>query len=137
MGPEGWEHVQRVLALQADPGQSGSVLAPALQLLEQALPQARIICKTWSVMPPLPLKQGGYDAVVIFTGITQSPYPLAYACYLAGIPLRLGQSREFGGGVLSHWVKSDPEITDPAVWHLLMLQAAGFRAASVGIRTAV
>ncbi|MBD2777164.1 hypothetical protein ICL16_35255 [Iningainema sp. BLCCT55] len=51
------------------------------------------------------LRQCAFDAAVIFSNAKESPYPLAYMCYLAGIPIRIGQSQEFGGGVLSHWVK--------------------------------
>ncbi|WP_016875267.1 glycosyltransferase family 9 protein [Chlorogloeopsis fritschii PCC 9212] len=51
------------------------------------------------------LRQFAFDASVIFTNPSESPYPLAYICYLAGIPIRIGQSQEFGGSVLSHCVK--------------------------------
>lgn len=51
------------------------------------------------------LKSGAYDAAFIFTSFSQSPYPPAYVCFLAGIPIRVGQSREFGGVLLSHWIK--------------------------------
>src|SRR5512140_929377 len=43
------------------------------------------------------LSAGHYDAAFIFTSFSQSPYPPAFACYMAGIPVRIGQSREFGG----------------------------------------
>lgn len=52
------------------------------------------------------LRQFAFDTSVIFTNPQQSPYPLAYICYLAGIPIRISQSQEFGGSVLSHCVKS-------------------------------
>lgn len=45
-----------------------------------------------------------FDAALILTQAGQSPYTLAYICYLAGIPIRIGASEEFGGGVLSHAV---------------------------------
>ncbi|MBE9159300.1 hypothetical protein IQ265_21055 [Nodosilinea sp. LEGE 06152] len=48
------------------------------------------------------LRQQQFDAAVIFTAPGQSPYTLGYLCYLAGIPIRIGQSCEFGGQVLSH-----------------------------------
>src|SRR5512146_2310866 len=51
------------------------------------------------------LKERDVEAAFIFTSFSQSPYPPAYACYLAGIPIRAGQSPEFGGGLLSHWVR--------------------------------
>lgn len=41
------------------------------------------------------------DAAVIFTSFSQSPHVAAYACYLAGIPLRLGEPKDFGGAVLT------------------------------------
>ena len=65
-----------------------------------------------------------FDAAIIFT-TTESPYPLAYLCYLAQIPIRVGQSREFGGGVLSHCIK--PPLDDlPSInSHLYLLDAAG------------
>lgn len=64
-----------------------------------------------------------FEAAIIFTGVSQSPYPLAYACYLAGIPLRIGQSAEFGGGVLSHWVKPpDQKLQDR---NLFLLESVG------------
>ncbi len=47
------------------------------------------------------LSRSSFDAAIIFTKPGESPYPLAYICYLAGIPIRLGQSQEFGGNVLS------------------------------------
>lgn len=47
------------------------------------------------------LSGSSFDAAIIFTKPGESPYPLAYICYLAGIPIRLGQSQEFGGSVLS------------------------------------
>ncbi|MBD1874329.1 hypothetical protein H6F75_12615 [Nodosilinea sp. FACHB-131] len=47
------------------------------------------------------LRQGGFDAAVILTAPGKSPYTLGYLCYLAGIPIRIGQSSEFGGQVLS------------------------------------
>jgi ADP-heptose:LPS heptosyltransferase len=48
------------------------------------------------------LRQQQFDAAVIFNQPTQSPYTLAYLCYLANIPIRIGHSQEFGGLVLTH-----------------------------------
>ncbi|MBW4463225.1 MAG: hypothetical protein KME47_23735 [Nodosilinea sp. WJT8-NPBG4] len=58
------------------------------------------------------LRQGGFDAAVILTAPGQSPYTLGYLCYLAGIPIRIGQSGEFGGQVLSQCVPSDQNDDD-------------------------
>lgn len=43
-----------------------------------------------------------FDAALIFTSFSQAPHVPGYACYLAGIPLRAGESHEFGGASLSH-----------------------------------
>ncbi len=40
------------------------------------------------------LVDGGYDAAVVFTTCTQSALPAALLLRLAGVPLRLGCSRE-------------------------------------------
>lgn len=61
------------------------------------------------------------DAAVILTSVGQSPYSAAYLCYLAGIPIRIGCSCEFGGGVLTHWVKTLPE-KEPVDRHLSLLR---------------
>jgi hypothetical protein len=64
------------------------------------------------------------DAAVVFTSPGQSPHSAAYLCYLAGIPVRIGRSLEFGGGVLTHWVKTLPE-KDPVDRHLSLLRLIG------------
>ncbi len=77
------------------------------------------------------LRQENFDAVVILTSFSQSPYPPAYAAYLAGIPLRLGHSKEFGGFVLSHWFKPPPDEFHQVDRNLALLQAVGFPAPGV------
>jgi ADP-heptose:LPS heptosyltransferase len=47
------------------------------------------------------LRAGEFDAAVIFTSFRQSPLPAAYACYLAGIPLRLAASIDGSGSLLT------------------------------------
>ena len=47
------------------------------------------------------LRARRFDAAIIFTSFAQSPHVAAYACYLAGIPLRLGEPKDFAGAVLS------------------------------------
>src|SRR3954451_13680634 len=46
----------------------------------------------------------GYDAAVVLTSFSQAPWPAAAVCRRAGIGVRVGMSKEFGGGVLTHWV---------------------------------
>ncbi len=45
-----------------------------------------------------------YAAAIVLTSFSQSPWPAGYVCQLAGIPIRAGMSKEFGGAALTHWV---------------------------------
>jgi ADP-heptose:LPS heptosyltransferase len=42
------------------------------------------------------------DAALVLTSFSQTAFAAGYACYLAGIPIRIGHEEMFGGGVLSH-----------------------------------
>src|SRR5918997_6830517 len=48
------------------------------------------------------LKERNFDAGIIFTSYKQSALPVAYLCYLAGIPLRAAGSFEGSGSLLTH-----------------------------------
>ncbi|HEY6794189.1 MAG TPA: glycosyltransferase family 9 protein [Kineosporiaceae bacterium] len=52
------------------------------------------------------LAEPGYQIAVMFTSFSQSPWPAATLCRLAGVPVRVGMSKEFGGAALTHWVPS-------------------------------
>lgn len=69
----------------------------------------------------------GYDALVAFTSFSQSPWPVAYAASLAGVGVRVGTSREFGGTLLSHWVLpgGDDETVHQVDRMLRQLRAVG------------
>lgn len=71
------------------------------------------------------LKAGKYDRAYLFTSFSQSPHPPAYACYLAGIPERIGQSKEFGGFLLTHWVKPEPDAGYQVDRNLHLLRESG------------
>lgn len=71
------------------------------------------------------LARRSFNAVLIFTSFSQSPFPPAYACYLAGIPVRIGQSREFGGGVLTHWVRPPADDVHQVDRNLHLLREVG------------
>lgn len=75
-----------------------------------------------------------FDLALIFTSFTQSPYPPAYVCYLAGIPNRVGLSNEFGGVILSHWAKPPAEPSHQVDRNLAVLKAAGISADGKDIR---
>ena len=68
-----------------------------------------------------------FDAAIIFTSFSQTPHPAGYLCYLAGIPLRLGESKEWGGGVLSTEVKSAPDEIHQVERNLRLIESVGFR----------
>lgn len=67
-----------------------------------------------------------FDAAIIFTSFSQTPHPAGYLCYLAGIPLRLGESKEWGGGVLSTEVKSAPDEIHQVERNLRLIESVGF-----------
>ncbi|MDQ3965361.1 MAG: glycosyltransferase family 9 protein, partial [Actinomycetota bacterium] len=73
------------------------------------------------------LAAGKYDAAVILTSFKQTPHAAAYACALAGIPLRLGESKEWGGGVLTTEVPPAPDELHQAERNLRLIEHAGFR----------
>ena len=153
--PDSWKDVKRVVVIQlgslGDVIASGLVL----RALKQTISASKITLITSpsgsSIVPWMPwvdetwvhqtdkyieldqemhfiqkLQQSCFDAAVILTNGTQSPYPIAYCCYLAGIPIRLGQSQEFGGGVLSQWIKPSSNNLHPIDRHLELLKLAGF-----------
>lgn len=78
-----------------------------------------------------------FDAAFIFTSFSQSPFPPAYACYLAGVPVRVGQSAEFGGAVLSHAVTPPAREAHQADRNLHLLREAGVPAAAPRLRLSV
>jgi ADP-heptose:LPS heptosyltransferase len=83
------------------------------------------------------LRTGAYDAVVVFTSFSQSPWPPAYAAYLAGVPVRVGQSREFGGSLLSHWVTPPDDAVHQVDRALHLLAAVGVPSAGTHLALGV
>ncbi|MDQ3978699.1 MAG: glycosyltransferase family 9 protein [Actinomycetota bacterium] len=67
-----------------------------------------------------------FDAALIFTSFSQSPWPPAYACYLAGIPLRAGQSADFGGSLLTNSVPALEREAHQVDRNLHLLESLGF-----------
>jgi ADP-heptose:LPS heptosyltransferase len=72
------------------------------------------------------LRRGSYDAAIILTSFKQTPHPAGYACYLAGIPLRIGESKEWGGGVLTDEAPSAPDEVHQVERNLHLIEHAGF-----------
>jgi ADP-heptose:LPS heptosyltransferase len=70
------------------------------------------------------LRRCDLDAAIILTSFSQTPFAAAYACYLAGIPVRVGHGDAFGGGVLSHAVPG-PAPVHQAGRNLHLLRGIG------------
>lgn len=121
------------ITLMASP--AGSQVAPLLPWLDGVIVESA----SWQdITGSRPLEPGhelalvrtvaerDFDAAVIFTSFSQSPHPPAYVCYLAGIPIRLAQSKEFGGALLTQWVKPPPDDAHQVDRNLHLLEQAGF-----------
>ena len=67
-----------------------------------------------------------FDAALIFTSFSQSPWPPAYACYLAGVPVRAGQAADFGGSLLNRVVAATDRETHQVDRNLHLLEGLGF-----------
>jgi ADP-heptose:LPS heptosyltransferase len=70
------------------------------------------------------LRRGRYDAALILTSFSQSPHPVAFACALAGVPVRIGQSRERGRALTFEWPGA-PDALHQAERNLVLVEAAG------------
>ena len=126
------------ITLMASPG--GSKAAPLLPWVDEVLPW-RVLWQDLGSLPHDParewelvetLREGKYDAAIILTSFRQTPHAAGYACYLAGIPSRLGESKEWGGGVLTTEVPPAPDELHQAERNLRLIEHVGFRA---GART--
>src|SRR4051794_7360288 len=71
------------------------------------------------------LREGRFDAAFIFTSFSQSPWPPAYACLLAGIPIRVGRELGFGGALLTHATGASPDGTHQVERSLDLLERSG------------
>jgi len=66
------------------------------------------------------------DAALIFTSFSQTPHVPGYVCYLAGIPLRAGESKEFGGSTLTTELRSAPDQLHQVERNLRLVEHLGF-----------
>ena len=72
-----------------------------------------------------------YAAAVVLTSFSQSPWPAGYALQRAGVPLRAGMSKEFGGTALTHWVPAADDGLHQADRALRLLDGLGVPTAHV------
>ena len=83
------------------------------------------------------LADHSFDGAVIFSSFSQTPHVAAYACYLAGIPLRAGESKEFGGGTLSTELRGASDETHQVDRNLRLVQALGFTEVDPALEIAI
>lgn len=72
------------------------------------------------------LAERAFDAALIFTSFSQTPHVPGYVCYLAGIPLRAGESKEFGGRTLTTELKPAPDELHQVERNLRLVETLGF-----------
>ena len=78
-----------------------------------------------------------FDAAFILTSAAETPYAVAVVASAAGIPVRVGQSREWGGGLLTDWVSPGREEENPAKRHLHLLARVGVPVAGPELRLTI
>jgi ADP-heptose:LPS heptosyltransferase len=72
------------------------------------------------------LAERKFDAALIFTSFSQTPHTPGYACYLAGVPLRAGESKEFGGSTLTTELRGAADELHQAERNLRLVEHLGF-----------
>jgi ADP-heptose:LPS heptosyltransferase len=119
------------ITLMASPGEGGRSASAvgdevfAWRVLWQDLGRLSFDpAREWELIEAL--RRGSYDAAIILTSFKQTPHPAGYACYLAGIPLRLGESKEWGGGVLTDEAPPAPDELHQVERNLRLIEHAGF-----------
>lgn len=124
---------QARLTLLASPG--GATAAPLLPWVDDVIAWRAIWQDVGGRMPFEPQRERElvdilaarhFDAALIFTSFSQTPHAPGYVCYLAGIPLRAGESREFGGSTLSTELQGAPTEMHQVERNLRLVEALGF-----------
>ena len=121
------------VTLLASPG--GAQVAPLLPWVDETIVWRPIWQDIGNRMPFDPerefefirdLAARHFDAALIFSSFSQTPHTPGYACYLAGIPLRAGESKEFGGGTLTTELRGAPEEMHQTERSLRLVEHLGF-----------
>ena len=120
------------LTLMASPG--GSQAAALLPWVDEILPW-RVLwqdlghldfnpAREWDLVTTL--RERHFDAAIIFTSFSQTPHPAGFICYLAGITLRLGESKETGGTLTAEPAAAPDEIHQ-VERNLRLIESVGFQ----------
>lgn len=124
---------QARLTLLASP--AGSTAAPLLPWIDEVITWRTIWQDVGNRIPFDParerqliemLAERQFDAALIFTSFSQTPHTPGYVCYLAGIPLRAGETKEFGGSTLTTELRGAPEELHQAERNLRLIERLGF-----------
>ena len=124
---------QARLTLLASP--AGSTAVPLLPWIDDVITWRPIWQDVGGCMPFHParerelinmLAERQFDAALIFTSFSQTPHIPGYVCYLAGIPLRAGESKEFGGSTLTTELKGSPDDLHQVERNLRLVEHLGF-----------
>ncbi|MDP9388863.1 MAG: glycosyltransferase family 9 protein [Actinomycetota bacterium] len=132
------------LTLLASPG--GSQAAPLLPWVDEVMVE-RVVWQDaggrLALDPARELALVGriaerqFDAALVFTSFSQSPWPPAYACYLAGVPRRAAQAGDFGGSLLTDVVAPMPTESHQVDRNLHLVEALGVPLAGRHLEIAV
>ncbi len=120
------------MTLMASP--SGAQAAELLPWVDDVLPW-RVLwqdlgkldfnpAREWDLVTAL--RECHFDAAIIFTSFSQTPHPAGFICDLAGIPLRLGESKETGGALTTELTAAPDEIHQ-VDRNLRLIESSGFR----------
>ncbi len=132
------------VTLMASP--AGARVAPMLPWVDGVMVE-RVVWQDTSGRLPLDptrerwlidrIAEGAFDLALAFTSWAQSPWPAAYACYLAGVPVRAGESKEFGGSLLTHAAEPLGDEAHQVDRNLHLLEALGIPPAGGHLELAV
>lgn len=122
---------QTHITLMASPG--GAQVAPLLPWVDEVLPW-RVLWqdlgqlsfdphREWELIATLRSRQ--FDAAIILTSFSQSPHPAGLICALAGIPVRIGESKEHDWGTLTHAIPPLPDRLHQVDRNLNVVEALG------------
>ncbi len=81
--------------------------------------------REWQLVKELRARQ--FDAAIILTSFSQSPHPPGLICALAGIPLRLGESKEQDFASLTHSIPAAPDAIHQTERNLRLIESVGFK----------
>jgi len=119
------------LTLMASP--AGALTAPLLPWVDAVLPW-RVLWQDLGRLPFEPEREwqliqtlgaGRFDGAIIFTSFKQSPHPAAFVCQLAGVPLRLGESKE-SSPALTHAAAAAPDDLHQVERNLRLIESVGY-----------